>query len=220
MSDVTAFLGGAALAGLAALIVVRGGINLDAPTVSSPATVAVPQAPLPGGANLSSGLVSSPLPPPAIGSQQSAEQRDYEAAKLRLEVDQLKAQLEQQQSQMRGQQATLDTLVAQAKTGVLTPLPPSPAIVPQVIPPPTAAASADTSLLSGLPWALGGILLTFGGGIALVGMFTMFARQSRPNRSIEYIQDDYPAYLANARRRVQVLPPRRPIRRIDVEDED
>jgi Tfp pilus assembly protein FimV len=146
------------------------------------------------------------------------EQRDYEAAKLRLEVDQLKAQLEQQQSQLRGQQAALDTLMAQAKTGVLTP-PPSSAVVPQVVPQ-TTAAGADASLLSGLPWALGGILLTFGGGIALVGMFTMFARQNRPSRSIEYIQDDYPAYLSNVRRRVQVLPPRRPIRRINVEDED
>ncbi|MBC7824307.1 MAG: hypothetical protein H7126_10560, partial [Candidatus Parcubacteria bacterium] len=45
----------------------------------------------------------------------------------------------------------------------------------------------------------------------------LFARQQRPSRTIEVIHDDYPNYLP-ARRKSQVLPQRRAIKRVDADD--
>jgi hypothetical protein len=160
-----------------------------------------------------------PLPMPAA----SNEKQDYDSVKLQFRVEQLQGQVEQQQAQLRSQQVMIDTLSTQARTGAWNaqqPAPPAPSVVPQL----QSGGSPNFDpnnggLASGLPWALGGVLLAFGGGIALVGMFSLFSRQSRPGRTIEFVHDDYSPYLPQ-RRRVQVLPPRRSIRRIDVEDED
>ncbi|MFM2429339.1 MAG: hypothetical protein RLZZ511_552 [Cyanobacteriota bacterium] len=220
MSDTTSFLGGAALAGLAAMIVLRGGINFGAPTMSSPNGSLLPVPPslptmngstqnfsMPGTA------LPSPSPMPAIAN---GTDRTYEDAKIRLEVDQLKNQIEQQQQQIRSQQGLIDNLTLQAKANNLTP--PSP-----MAPLPSQYANSqrndDAGAIAGLPWALGGVLLTFGGGIALVGMMSMFAKQNnRSVRTVEYVQDDYPPAYMMARRRAQALPPRRTIRRVDLED--
>ena len=146
------------------------------------------------------------MPTPAIANAN----RTYEDAKIRLEMDQLKSKIEQQANQIRTQQTLIDNLTLQAKANNLTPPSPVPQMVPQ-------QQRNDGGLASGLPWALGGVLLTFGGGIALVGMMSMFAKQNRPVRTVEYVHDDYPAYLSS-RRRAAVLPPRRTIRRVDLED--
>jgi hypothetical protein len=217
MSDTTSFLGGAALAGLAAMIVLRGGINFGSPTLSSPNGNLLPMPPMMPPTN---GSVQSfaapnaafPSPSPVAMLPPNTNDRTYEDAKMRLEVDQLKTQIEQQQTQIRSQQTLIDNLSLQAKTNSLA------APVPQLQP---AIANNprndDQSVVSGLPWALGGVLLTFGGGIALVGMMSMFAKQNRPVRTVEYVHDEYPAYLS-ARRRAQALPPRRALRRVDLED--
>jgi hypothetical protein len=220
MSDTTSFLGGAALAGLAALIVLRGGINFGMPNVAGQSQLLpIPPAPLPG-MNSNSPTVPTtgltlPSPTPVVAAAPSNSERTYEDAKQRIELDQIKSQLEQQQTQIRSQQALIDALTAQNKTAAIN----APAnAVPQMVP--QLQSNHDNSVVSGLPWALGGVLLTFGGGIALVGMFSMLARQNnRPTRTVEYIHDDYPAYLPQ-RRRVQVLPPRRSVRRVDLEDDD
>jgi hypothetical protein len=225
MSDTTSFVGGAALAGLATLIVLRGGISFGTPNGGqSSQLLPIPPVPtMPGTMptlntvpNLSTG---SALPNPSpIVAQASSPDKTYEDVKQRIELDHIKSQLEQQQSQIRSQQTLIDALTTQNKTAAINPnngLPQgNSAMVPQLSP------SNGGGMVSGLPWALGGVLLTFGGGIALVGMFSMLARQNnRPVRTVEYIHDDYPAYLPQ-RRRVQALPPRRTVRRVDLEDED
>jgi hypothetical protein len=217
MSDTTSFLGGAALAGLAALIVLRGGINFGMPNVGGQSQLLpVPSSPSFPGLNPAPSLSTNPLPSPVpIAAAANNSEKTYEDAKQRVELDQIKSQLEQQQVQIRSQQSLIDALTAQTKTAAMNA--PPPATIPQMVPQQT---NADGGLVSGLPWALGGVLLTFGGGIALVGMFSMLAKQnSRPVRTVEYIHDDYPAYLPQ-RRRVQALPPRRMVRRVDLEDED
>jgi hypothetical protein len=218
MSDTTSFLGGAALAGLAAMIVLRGGINFGTPGVATnPALLPLPPSNLPAPATGFSLPSPSPSAAPAIAAVPGNGERSiYEDAKLRLEVDQLKSQIEQQQNQIRSQQTLIDNLTFQAKAAGLNT--PQPQVVPQAVP--QMQSNGDNSLVSGLPWALGGVLLTFGGGIALVGMFSMLSRQNRPVRTVEYVHDDYPSYLPQ-RRRVQVLPPpRRTVRRVDLEDDD
>lgn len=225
MSDTTSFLGGAALAGLAALVVMRGGVTIGSP---SPSISQLPQLP-----QLSLGTTTNPatsqvaLPPaPSPAPVAAAARSDYESAKLQVTVEDLKARLEQQQAQLRSQQAVIDTLTAQLRTASLPAQQPQPqpvAALPQSAPTPSAADQATNSVIAGLPWALGGMMLTFGGGIALVGMFALLSRQNRPSRTIEVIHDDYPTYLPTApmaaRRRVQVLPPRRVIKRVEAEED-
>lgn len=217
MSDTTSFLGGAALAGLAAMIVLRGGINFGSPMLSNPNGSMLPMPPtLPptNGSiqNFSAPNAAFPAPSPTTVAMAPAD-RTYEDAKMRLEMDQLKNQIEQQQTQIRSQQTLIDNLSLQAKANNLAPQAP----VPQMQPTIQTQRGEDQSVVSGLPWALGGVLLTFGGGIALVGMMSMFAKQNRPVRTVEYVHDDYPGYLS-ARRRTQALPPRRTLRRVDLED--
>jgi hypothetical protein len=215
MSDTTSFLGGAALAGLAAMIVLRGGINFGSPTLSSPNGNLLPMPPMLPPTNGSVQSFAAPnaaFPSPSpVAMLPPTTDRTYEDAKLRLEVDQLKHQIEQQQTQIRSQQTLIENLGLQSKANNL-----APTAVPQLqLPPPQR--NEDQSVVSGLPWALGGVLLTFGGGIALVGMMSMLAKQNRPVRTVEYVHDEYPAYLS-ARRRAQALPPRRALRRVDLED--
>jgi hypothetical protein len=215
MSDTTSFLGGAALAGLAAMIVLRGGINFGSPMLSNPNGSMLPMPPTLPPTNGSIQNFSAPnaaFPSPSPVAMAPAD-RTYEDAKMRLEMDQLKSQIEQQQNQIRSQQTLIDNLSLQAKANNLAPQAP----VPPMQPPIQTQRGEDQSVVSGLPWALGGVLLTFGGGIALVGMMSMFAKQNRPTRTVEYVHDDYPAYLS-ARRRAQALPPRRTLRRVDLED--
>jgi hypothetical protein len=223
MSDTTSFLGGAALAGLAALIVMRGGITIGSPSVTSPSAPTFPQLSL--GGNPVTGSNGSPLPmPPAAIPSPAAGRSEYEQAKQAVTVESLKGQVEQLQAQVRNQEAVLNTLTTQIRTGALTPPPPpaAPQPMPSIAP---AVDTASNSVISGLPWALGGMMLTFGGGIALVGMFVMMSRQNRSSRTIEVFHDDYPSYLppmpsaAPARRRVQVLPPRRVMKRVETDDD-
>jgi hypothetical protein len=215
MSDTTSFLGGAALAGLAAMLVLRGGINFGSPTLSSPNGNLLPIPPMMPPTNGSVQSFAAPnaaFPTPSpVAMMPPTSDRTYEDAKMRLEMDQLKNQIEQQQTQIRSQQTLIDNLSLQTKANNLTP----PVPVPQLQMP--NPRQEDQSVVSGLPWALGGVLLTFGGGIALVGMMSMFAKQNRPVRTVEYVHDEYPAYLS-ARRRAQALPPRRALRRVDLED--
>jgi hypothetical protein len=220
MSDTTSFLGGAALAGLAALVVMRGGLTIGSPSMPSQQSFQLPQLSLgQGNINPATGQVIPSLPTPMAVPGRSP----YEDAKLDVKVESLKAQIEQLQLQVRSQQTVMDTMTTQVRTGALSPQAPA-AVVPQpAFPVNSPSEQAATSVLSGLPWALGGMMLTFGGGIALVGMFVLLSRQNRSGRTIEVIHDDYPAYLPTAqaasRRRVQVIPPRRAIKRVEVEED-
>ena len=219
MSDTTSFLGGAALAGLAALVVMRGGLTIGSPSMPSQQSFQLPQLSLgQGNINPVTGQVMPVVPSPMAAVPGRSP---YEDAKLDVKVESLKAQIEQLQLQVRSQQTVMDTMTAQVRTGALAP---QQAAVPQpTFPINSPSEQAATSMLSGLPWALGGMMLTFGGGIALVGMFVLLSRQNRSGRTIEVIHDDYPAYLPTAqpasRRRVQVIPPRRAIKRVEVEED-
>lgn len=207
MSETTSFLGGAALAGLAAVILLKGGVTTNSPTVSPPQTL--PPYPYPT-------ISPSPfntVPPAATGtlSIEELEKQRLETERLKAVVEQQRVQTDQLKTQIQNQQTLIDSLNNQVKTSLATP-------VPKAI---AGGGGLEQSnpIFTGLLWALGGIILAFGGGIALVGMFAMFAKQQRPSRTIEVIHDEYPGYLP-ARRRTQVLPPRRNLRRVEAEDLD
>ncbi|MCX5962489.1 MAG: hypothetical protein NT070_04880 [Cyanobacteria bacterium] len=221
MSDTTSFLGGAALAGLVALVMMRGGLTIGSPSMPSQQSFQLPQLSL-GQGNMNP--VTGQVMPPTQNSITAVPSRSpYEDAKLDVKVESLKTQIEQLQLQVHSQQTVMDAMTAQVRTGALAQQP-SAAMVPQPTSPVNSPSEqAATSVLSGLPWALGGMMLTFGGGIALVGMFVLLARQNRSGRTIEFIHDDYQAYLPTAqpasRRRVRVMPPSRAIKRVEVEED-
>lgn len=137
-------------------------------------------------------------------------------------VDQLKSQVEQQKNEterlkdrLQKQQETIDDLTLQLRETSL-----SAHRSPQVG---VAPEQSINPVLTGLLWALGGIVLTMGGGIVLVGLLLLFARQNQQNsRSVEVIQPLSPinTYIDPDQRYLQALPPRRMVRRtrnIDVQ---
>ena len=208
MSDTTSFLGGAALAGLAAMVLLRGGVSANSPVI--PSQQLAPVQPLPTAPTYST---PGTYPPAATGVPTAdLEKQRLEAEQLKSQVEQQRTQIEQLKAQTQSQQAFIETWTAQNKATGASALPVRPTTAP------TPSPDQSNPIVNGLMWALGGMILTFGGGIALVGMFVLFARQQqRPSRTIEVVHDEYPAYLA-ARRRSQVLPPRRMIKRVEAED--
>ncbi len=206
MSETTSFLGGAALAGLAAVTLLKGGVNATAPGFISPQLPVQPYPTVP--------LPSVGVPPT------TAAPTVYDLEKQRVETDQLRAQFEQQRlqteqlkAQIQSQQALIETLNAQSKNnGVVSP--PAKQLQGQ---PSSSDQTSFNPMMTGILWALGGMLLAFGGGLALVGVFVLCSRQQRPSRTIEVIHDDYPNYVP-ARRKPQMLPPRRTIKRVDADE--
>ncbi|MBW4440768.1 MAG: hypothetical protein KME10_05955 [Plectolyngbya sp. WJT66-NPBG17] len=201
MSETTSFLGGAALAGLAAVILLKGGVGNSSPTLS-------PSQPLPNyGYSVQPGAPT--LPPNTTGTTIDADKQRAETEQLKALVEQQRIQTEQLKTQLQSQQALIETLNAQSRAAI--PAPPRPIN--------SNSSIENNPVFSNLLWMLGGVILTFGGGIALVGMFILFAKQQRPSRTIEVVHDEYPGYLSN-RRRTQVLPARRSIRRVEAEEID
>ncbi|HTL88758.1 MAG TPA: hypothetical protein VL134_05105 [Leptolyngbya sp.] len=202
MSETTSFLGGAALAGLAAVVLLKGGVSANPPMFS-------PSQPLPnyGYPNVTPGAPVAAIPPTTTGTIDTEKQR-IETEQMKALLEQQRIQTDQLKTQLQSQQALIDTLNAQSKAGLSVP------------PKPTNPGSAieNNPVFSNLIWMLGGVILTFGGGIALVGMFVLFAKQQRPSRTIEVVHDEYPGYISN-RRRTQALPVRR-IKRVEAEEID
>lgn len=204
MSDTTSFLGGAAFAGLAALLVMKGGISIGAPTlgtsqplapaVNSPVAVAPQPAPAPA-------PVPSPVVCPTPSPTPSVDAGTTEQLKSQTQ------QLETLKAQLQNQQTLIENLTTQIKS---TP--------PAVVPSPSSLTTAELAnpILTGLLWALGGVVLTLGGGVILVGMFVLVARQQSPrnSRTVEVIHTppEMPPYLAT-RRRPQLPASRRVVTR-------
>lgn len=202
MSETTSFLGGAALAGLAAVILLRGGVG----TTNTP--MLSPSQSLPNyGYTVQPGVSMPTVPPTTTATGTDADKQRVETDQLRALVEQQRVQTEQLKTQLQSQQALIETLNAQNKVALANP------------PKPVNQSIENNPVFSNLLWMLGGVILTFGGGIALVGMFVLFAKQQRPSRTIEVVHDEYPGYLSN-RRRSQMLPARRSIRRVEAEEID
>jgi hypothetical protein len=194
MSETTSFLGGAAFAGLAALVLLKGGVTVGAPNVSNPQSLPVP--------TVSPSVVAQPVasPSPDLANGASIEEVD----KLKTLVDQQKTDIEKLRTQVQDQRVAIDTLTTQLKTSSVT----NAASSAQVL----AEDQISNPLLTGLLWAIGGVVLALGGGLALVGMFVLVARQqnSRSPNTVEVIHTAHqiPNYLPS-RRRAPVLPARR-----------
>lgn len=210
MSDTTAFLGGAAFAGLAALLLLKGGISVGESHLP-------PNSPLQSPTNLPPVSVLPPAPPMTMASPQPMP---YSLGQDRNETEQLKTQLEKQRTeteqlkaQLQNQQRVIEALTAQMRVNNAT---------TQARALQKEADQANNSLPNAILWVLGGMVLTVAGGIGLAGVLALASRPPRSPRTVEVIHsmDGYSPYLP-ARRRSQVLPPRRvDYRRIDPIEQD
>ena len=203
MSDSTAFLGGAAFAGIAVLLLFKGGVSVGTSNQPPPQVLStVPVAP--------SGSTTLP-PPPSVQTvpPYNFDQQRSDTEQLKSQLEQQRLETEQLKAQLRGQQALIDTLSSQAKT-----IPPS-----QVRPVPAADATEQPNhpLVTGLLWALVGMVLTVTGGVAMLMMFVVFSRGQRPSRTVQVIHsmDDNASPYLYPKRRSEFLPPRVENKRVD-----
>ncbi|HEY9809400.1 MAG TPA: hypothetical protein V6D13_08655 [Halomicronema sp.] len=210
MSDSMAFVAGAAVAGIAALLLFRGSSNplenYPPPNlVPSPPPTVQPQ--------------PTPLPvPPAPGATSlnpAIEQQRLDIEKLKAQLEQQRNDAEQLRQQLRNQQITLEALRAQPPITQLNP-PPS---VPPALPTNQPQTVNNSSIVSSMMWALAGMILTVVIGIVVVVAFALFAQQQRPSRTVQLIQPmQYPPSLPGKRRQQFQAPRMRDRERFDAED--
>lgn len=213
MSESMAFIGGVAVAGLAALLLLKGaGGNLaqnfsaaspqaQQPVVAPPVVPAAPQYPYP------------PQNPSSSPGHFVNEQlrTDMDRIKLQMdnmqrENDQLKNRNEQLQTQINHQyQAQLKVLSPQNIQNT-----PQQAMLPPAV--------DNHWLSSGILWgAVGGMALTVGGGVVVAGVSALFSQKPRSSRTVQVI---HPYNSSNPSlapiRRAEFLPPRPESRRTEV----
>lgn len=207
MSDTTSFLGGAAIAGLVALVVLRGGVSANQPVTPqvSPSS-AIPSP------------IVSPLPSTpstlAFNSDQQSEMQRLEAERLKVMLEQQKAETDKLKEQLQRQQGLLEALTAQSKANSANPAALSGADAGSI--------GQSNSMIMGVLWAMGGAILGLGGGILILGVLSAIFRQQRTSRTIEVIHpvEEYQTYLPPSGRYSQPYTTRRAPKRVRRIDDD
>lgn len=201
-----AFVGGVAVAGLAALLLLKGpgetstqpnfavSPPMQAPAMNPmvppqvrtyPYTYLNPNAPV-------------PLPIDPSISQKLVQLEKYKVLgdKLRQENTLLKAQIQQMQFQMQQMRLNTDNN--------------------QRIPIPSELNITGNTLLSSpIVWAVGGMSLAIGGGVVVAGVLALFSPRERNARTVQVLHP-YPStsqHMAPARR-AEFLPPHKEVKRV------
>jgi hypothetical protein len=202
MSESMAFIGGVAVAGLAAIVLLRG-------TGTPQPNFAVAQQQMP--------LVQQPVMLPQQYPQQygqvapnlvpqdpngelriNAERQKMQMEVLQRENEQLKNQNQQFQFQLQQQQLQLN-----------------PANNLRTAQPPQLASTETPWWSSPIVWAVGGMTLTIGGGVVVAGVLALFSSKDRPNRTVQVIHPYHgPTPPLAPVRRAEFLPPRTETRRV------
>lgn len=214
MSESMAFIGGVAVAGLAALLLLKGTGNSLQPNISLPSQISSAVAPQPVvPPQYPYGQPVYPNPPapsgPTTEDRVAMERLKMENEAFKKENDQLKTQIQQMQFQY---QAQINAINAQVQNG-------------QNLPPAKPASLQPEQApwwSSPIAWAVGGMTLTIGGGVVVAGVLALFGpKQQRPTRTVQVIHpyNGSTPPLAPVRR-TEFLPPRTVVRRADAEYED
>lgn len=173
MSNGMAFVAGAGLAGIAALLFLKGGGTPGLYNLPAAASLQAPQNLQQPVANPAlPGLTPPQLAPiPATGASNPAYCAN--CAQQQLENAQLKTQIEQLQTQLRNQQFVIDAQSAQMRNnGGL-----NPQINPAQL---TAGMQSTNPNMTSMMWALGGMGVTVTAGLLMAGVFALVSRQQRP----------------------------------------
>jgi hypothetical protein len=210
MSESMAFIGGVAVAGLAALVLLKG-----TNTPLQPNFAVAPQIPT----VMAPQVMQPPAQYPPYGQQPYPNTQPPTAPnpELRAEVDQLKAELNRLKTdneQLRGaNQRLFDNQNAQQ---LLLAQQNSQKVASEVLQPQNAWWSSP------IVWAVGGATLTVGGGIVVAGVLALFAPRNRPTRTVQVIHP----YQGSTTplvpvRRAEFLPPSRgEARRVEAPEYD
>lgn len=221
MSESMAFIGGVAVAGLAALVLLKGTNTPLQPNFAvasqMPGTVVAPgmQPQMypysPYGQPVYPGQVQ---PPTAASSDQRLEMEklntQMQLERLKNDNEQLKEQLKQQNQQIQGQVQNFNTQQQwqlaqqnnQQKAAAFQPLNPW--------------------WSSPMLWAVGGATLTIGGGVVVAGVLALFSPRQRPARTVQVIHP-YPGNTPSLVpvRRAEFLPASRmEARRVEAPEYD
>lgn len=207
MSESMAFIGGVAVAGLAALLLLKGTSNSLPPNfalTSQVPTVVAPQAVVPP-PQYPYGQPAYPNAPapnsPTTEERVAMERLKMESEAFKKENDQLKTQIQQLQFQYQTQ---INAINAQNN---------------QSLPVKQATLQPDQNpwWSSPIAWAVGGMTLTIGGGVVVAGVLALFSPKQRPSRTVQVIHpyNGSTPPLAPVRR-TEFLPPRGVVRRADV----
>ncbi|WP_017319201.1 hypothetical protein [Mastigocladopsis repens] len=209
MSESMAFIGGVAVAGLAALLLLKGagGTPLPNYNVSSqiPSPVVAPPAVMPPSVTYS----GQPYPNPAPVSPNTEERVQMERLKmenegLKNENNGLKTQVQQLQSQLQ-QVYNYQVQLNQQQNQNAAQL---------------QQQSQNRWLSSPIVWAVGGMSLTVGGGIVVAGVLALFSPKDRPSRTVQVIHPyNGPTPPLAPVRRPEFLPPRTE-RRVEAQEYD
>lgn len=208
-----AFVGGVAVAGLAALLLLKGTGNPVQPNFALPQQVPfvtqqqpIPQTQFPG--QVQPAYPGQPVPVnpndplrlenEKMKAQLEALQRDNDL--LKQANQQLQANLQNYNNYIQ-QNAAQQNAVAQAQA--------------------QQAATATPWWSSGVVWGVGGIVLTIGGGIVVAGVLSLFSNKERPSRTVQVIHPyPNPTPPIAPVRRTEFLPPRTEVRRVQSPEYD
>jgi hypothetical protein len=201
-----AFIGGVAVAGLAALLLLKGAGNSVQPnfavTPQMPAVV-TPQV-MPPAVQYPYGQPIYPnQPPTAPNPDQRVEMESLKAQLERLKTDneQLRVQNNQLQWQFQSQQQQQQLFAQNNQRTTLQP--------------------QNTWWSSPILWLVGGVTLTVGGGVVVAGILALFSPRQRPARTVQVIhpyQGQTPPLVPV--RRAEFLPPRVEARRMETPEYD
>lgn len=205
MSEGMAFIGGVAVAGLAALVLVKGTGN----PIQQPNFSVAPQ--MPATVMASPGMPSSGYYPyinPQLAAPSSDQRLELEAVKAQMERlkndnEQLRTQNQQLQWQLLTQQQQNQLFTQQANQKA-------------------AALQPESGWWSSpVLWLVGGVTLTVGGGVVVAGILALFSPRQRNSRTVKLIHPYQGAtsHLIPARR-TQFLPSRSETRRMGTAEYD
>ncbi|MBW4595546.1 MAG: heterocyst differentiation related protein [Brasilonema angustatum HA4187-MV1] len=211
MSESMAFIGGVAVAGLAALVLLKGagGNPLPNYTVGSqlPPAVVAPSTVIPPTATYAGQPYPNPVPvnPNNEEMRVQTERLKMENEGLKNENNGLKTQVQQLQSQIQqvyNYQVQLNQQNQQQNAAQLQ------------------HQSENRWWSSPAVWAVGGITLTIGGGIVVAGVLALFSPKERPTRTVQVIHPyNGPTPPLAPVRRAEFLPPRTE-RRVEAQEYD
>jgi hypothetical protein len=202
MSESMAFIGGVAVAGLAALVLLKGtGTPLQQPNFAVapqiPTQVVAPQ-------------VMPPAQYPVYGQQYpntAPPAASLEYDKLKLQMDTLQRENQQLRDQAQQFQSQFETYKNQTQINA--------ARDTQAAALQAASPSANPWWSSPIVWAVGGMTLTIGGGVVVAGVLSLFSPRQRPTRTVQVIHPySGPTPPLAPVRRAEFLPPHVEARRV------
>ncbi len=180
MSESMAFIGGVAVAGLAALVLLKGtsiqpnfAVAPQMPNTVVAPQVMPPQMQYPGGYYAQPQPIYPNQPPTAPNSDQRLEMEklNMQMESLKKDNEQLKLLNQQLQGQVQNFNTQQQWQLAQQNNQQKA----------------TAFQPQSPWWSSPMLWAVGGAALTIGGGVVVAGVLALFSPRQRPTRTVQVI---------------------------------